>query len=87
MINEYQDALLSFRIGTAIQSDYEIIEKLVKKATPTKPYLYGDYTDIDGNNHYTNWVCPCCEEDYEIDYHEYKYCPICGQAIDRSEME
>lgn len=31
--------------------------------------------------------CPCCGEKYEIDYDYYKYCPKCGQAIDRSNLE
>lgn len=31
--------------------------------------------------------CPNCEESYEIDYHEYDYCPKCGQKLDFSEEE
>lgn len=40
----------------------------------------------DGEMVYDTWICPCCEERYEIGYDEYDYCPNCGQHIDRSEI-
>lgn len=28
------------------------------------------------------WICPHCNEYYEVDLDDYKHCPNCGQAID-----
>lgn len=61
------------------------IKELVDKETPMKPNYEGDGFDKDGNVIYDTWICPCCEERYEVDYDDYKYCPNCGQKIDRSE--
>lgn len=58
--------------------------KALEKQIPKKPYLEGDgYAD--GQLVYDTWICPCCEERYEVDYDDYKHCPECGQAIDWSE--
>lgn len=59
---------------------------LADKDTPKKPtYVANGYSD--GELVYDTWVCPNCDEDYEVDYHDYDYCPKCGQAIDWSEEE
>ena len=56
----------------------------LEKQIPKKPYYEGDgYAD--GQLVYDTWICPCCENHYEVDYDNYDYCPNCGQAIDRSE--
>ena len=31
---------------------------------------------------YDTWICPCCEEHYEVDYDNYDYCPNCGQHLE-----
>ena len=49
--------------------DYKTLKD---KATPKLPGF---------NIIHDNWVCPCCEAEYETDYEEYDYCPGCGQAI------
>lgn len=86
-MNKYHDALLSFIIGTDIDSDYEILHGLCEKATPKKPELKA----LSGFSLYeaSASVCPCCQERIVNVWSraEYKpnYCHYCGQAIDWSE--
>ena len=61
--------------------------QLIKKQIPKKPDLEGDWYDNNDNLIYDTWICPCCEEHYEVDYDIYNHCPKCGQAIDRGDME
>ena len=62
---------------------YEIAIEDMEKQIPKKPDIEGDgYAD--GQLVYDTWICPNCEEHYEIDYDYYDYCPKCGQAIDNS---
>lgn len=61
--------------------DISVLEKQI----PKRPDLEGDGYDDDGKLIYDTWICPCCEEHYEVDYEEYEFCPKCGQAIDWSE--
>ena len=35
----------------------------------------------DGSLVFDEWICPCCNSRYEVDYDEYEYCPNCGQKI------
>lgn len=58
--------------------DHELKE-LVERATPKKPYYWGDWY---GDEY---WKCPCCEKTYDVDYGKNNYCLNCGQAIDWSE--
>lgn len=53
----------------------------LERQIPKKPDIEGDGYDDNGNIIYDTWICPCCEEHYEVDYDNYKYCPNCGQAI------
>ena len=57
----------------------------LKKQIPKKPTFEGDGFDGNGNITYDTWICPCCEEEYEVDYDDHKYCPWCGQMIDWSD--
>ena len=62
------------------------VKDAVNKQIPLKPQLESDgYSD--GELVYDTWICPKCGEDYEIDCHDYKYCPECGQRIDRGDIE
>lgn len=83
------------RISVYGMCDYPNIEmtgdianllELVNKATPNKPHLQGDGYDLSGNIVLDTWVCPNCEEHYEVGYDDYDYCPKCGQALDLSEI-
>lgn len=65
--------------------EMDIAIKALEKQIPKKPNIEGDgYAD--GQLVYDTWICPCCENRYEIDYDNYEYCPNCGQHIDRSEI-
>lgn len=56
----------------------------MEKQTSKEPDYEGDgYSN--GQLVYGTWVCPCCEQRYEVDYDNYEYCPKCGQHIDWSE--
>lgn len=59
----------------------------LEKQIPKKPTYEGDGYDENGNLIYDTWICPCCDEYYEVDYDNYEHCPKCGQAIDGSDVE
>ena len=65
----------------------EELKEAREKRTPKTPCIEGDGYDPEGNPVYDTWYCPNCDKDYEIDYHDYDYCPKCGQAINKSIME
>lgn len=70
------------KIGTL-----EECREAVDKQTSKKPDYEGDgYWN--GQLVYDTWICPCCEQRYEVGCDDYKYCPECGQHIDwRNENE
>lgn len=59
--------------------------KALEKRVPNQPDLEGDGYDDDGEIIFDEWLCPCCETRYEVDYDDYKFCSNCGQAIDWSD--
>lgn len=60
---------------------FDLVKEAMTKATPTIPDVEGDgYAD--GELVYDTYICPNCNEHYEVDYDFYDYCPNCGQAID-----
>lgn len=80
-------------ITNAIQTDnmtaeqdmaLAIAQKALEKQIPKKPAFEGDGYDDGGNIIYDTWICPCCEDRYEVDYERHNHCPTCGQAIERS---
>ena len=64
-------------MGIAIQA--------LEKQIPKKPTYEGDGYAPDGTFVFDEWICPCCETRYEVDYDDYDYCPNCGQKIDWSD--
>ena len=65
--------------------EMDVAIKALENQIPKKPNIEGDgYAD--GQLVYDTWICPCCENHYEIDYDNYDYCPNCEQHIDRSEL-
>ena len=60
---------------------------LKERQKPKAPDIWGDGCDNEGNVIYNMYDCPNCGKSYEIDYHDYKHCPECGQAIDRSNFK
>ena len=65
--------------------DPEEAYRLKERDTAKKPDYDGDGYDNEGNIIYDTWVCPNCEEHYEVDYDNYDFCPKCGQRLDWSE--
>ena len=62
----------------------EELKEAREKQIPKTPCIEGDGYCPEGNLVYDTWICPNCEEYYEIDYDDYDYCPKCGQAINKS---
>ena len=60
----------------------EECREAMERQIPKKPMYEGDGYDDCGKLIYDTWICPNCEEDYEVDYDDYDFCPNCGQAID-----
>ena len=59
--------------------------KALEMRVPNQPDFEGDGYGDDGKIIFDEWLCPCCETRYEVDYDDYKFCPNCGQAIDWSD--
>ena len=88
-MNKYQVALNGWkracRTGLIDIVDERTLQELVNKATPTKPNIWGDGIDSNGEIIYDMYDCPSCDKSYEIDYEKYDYCPNCGQRLDWSD--
>ena len=65
----------------------DIAIKALNKQMPKSPTYDGDGYAPDGTFVWDEWLCPNCSARYEVDYHDYGYCPNCGQAIDWSDEE
>ena len=65
-------------LGHCEDKNLELLEELIERAIPKKPYYWGDWY---GDEY---WKCPCCEKTYDVDYGKNNYCLNCGQAIDWS---
>lgn len=65
----------------------EECREAMERQKPQIPNIWGDGCDDSGNVIYDMYDCPNCGKSYEIDYDDYKYCPECGQAVDRSDIE
>ena len=68
-------------------AEAKAMESALEKQIPKKPIFQGDGYAPDGTFIYDEWLCPGCNEMFEVDYDDYQYCPTCGQAIDWSEEE
>lgn len=63
----------------------EQVQQLKERDTAKRPDYEGDGYDNEGNLIYDTWICPNCEEHYEVDYDRYDFCPNCGRRLDWSE--
>ena len=59
----------------------EQVQQLRERDTAKRPDYEGDGYDKEGNLIYDTWICPNCEEHYEVDYDRYDFCRNCGQKI------
>lgn len=74
-------------MGELIKRVYEVAIEAVEKQMPKKPDYEADGYDNNGELIYDTWICPNCDEKYEVDYDKYDCCPKCGQAIDWTGLE
>lgn len=74
-------------LNDRVQQAEDLAIKALEKQIPKKPDFEGDGYDDKGSIIYDTWICPCCEERYEVYYDNYKHCPNCGQALDWGETE
>ena len=66
-------------MGDFCTAKHMAIEAL-EKQIPKSPILEGDgYAD--GEMVYDRWYCPRCDMDYDAEYEQHDYCPVCGQKI------
>lgn len=70
-----------------LQESIYMAIKALEKQIPKKPTYEGDGYAPDGSFVWDEWICPCCETRYEVDYEEYDYCPHCGQKLDWSDKK
>ena len=80
-MNKYQEALdrkVYVESEHYDEKDINLLQELVDKATPKKPYFlnYGGYQ-------IGNWKCPICDGFVARD----NYCKYCGQALDWSDED
>lgn len=68
-----------------LNESFALAIEAIDKQIPRKPNYEGDGYDDDGNLIYDTWICPNCEDRYEVDYEIHSHCPTCGQSIDWSE--
>ena len=72
----YPDQEVLDAIGTAASA--------LEKQIPKKP-TYDGYVSVSGGTFVqSDWICPNCGIQYELEYDFYEYYPNCGQAIDWS---
>ena len=63
----------------------DIAIRALEKQIPKIPNYEGDgYSN--GELVLDTWICPNCDNHYEVDYDDYDYCPKCGQHIDHSTL-
>ena len=88
----YEDMEMAIKALEEIQQYREIgsveeCREARERQKPKIPDVWGDGCDNEGNMIYDMYDCPNCGKSYEVDYHDYKFCPKCGQAIDWNDAE
>lgn len=74
-------------IGMSLGEKMDSVKEAMERQMPKTPNIWGDGYDDKSNIIYDMYNCPNCGKCYEIGYEDYKYCPECGQAIDRSDLD
>lgn len=67
--------------------DIDLIERIVRKAIPTKPKLFMCDGYDEDEAVYDAWDCPYCGTHYQMIFDKHDYCPHCGQRIDFGDAE
>lgn len=95
-LNKYEQMLASLKLKNIFTNLNEIIpvaEELVKRATPMEVLVEQEYfMDYDNGVNIDNqpsisqevWRCPVCRNRL---WTEPSYCPVCGQALDWSDVK
>ena len=73
-------------ITDLIVLDKKAIIAALQKQIPKKPDLEGDGYDENCELIYDTGYCPNCRHIFEVDYDATKCCPVCGQALDWSDI-
>ena len=87
ILGEIQQIAVEEGIETKITLNKKAVADALRKQIPEKPNFEGDGYDDSGNLIYDTWICPNCEDRYEVDYEIHQYCPMCGQRIDWTDTE
>ena len=82
MVIEYLEESQQYRQTSTVDECRAAKEKQIAK---TPDYEGDGYAD--GELVYNTWICPNCGEHYEVGYHDYDYCPKCGQRIQHEDWE
>ena len=80
--NVYSD---TSRVNEILELNKVVCEALEKQMPKIPDYEGDGYAD--GFLVYDTWICPNCGKYYDVDFDDYEYCPLCGQAIDWSALE
>ena len=68
------------KCGVLLCEACDVAVTALEKQVAKEPHLEGDgYAD--GYMVYDTWICPNCDEHYEMDFEQHMYCPACGQKI------
>lgn len=96
-MNKYKDALNHYialekslgqdSVNKELLEHTRVAIKAIERQIPKTPDIEGDSVDSNGELIYDTWYCPNCDVMYEIGYDRYDYCPNCGQAIYRNQIE
>lgn len=62
---------------------YEIVINALEKQIPKKP-IAREHNELRGE---ILFHCPTCDDDFNCNEYEERYCPECGQALNWSEAE
>ena len=65
----------------------DIAIKALNKQILKSPTYDGDGYAPDGTFVWDEWLCPCCDSRFEVEYEEHDYCPNCGQKINWGEED
>lgn len=84
--DDYDDVgrpMYPYKYDASYKDSVDTLQELIDKSTPKKFKKVVAFSYM-GKDYY-NYQCPCCNEIYDFEKIDYKYCPYCGQQIDWSD--